>query len=124
MMTVISLAAAWLIRDDSLSENLGARKRRNLALMAAAFLALFYTFPAGMVLFWTVNTILQLLFDFTRQRCRKQGVMRKLTSVKDIDRPLRKQLGTVSAHWTESDATRRCARPCQTRARILPACSP
>ena len=69
-MTGISLAAAWLIHDDSLSEKLGARKRRNLTVMALVFLALFYTFPAGMVLFWTVNTLLQLLFDVTRQRRR------------------------------------------------------
>lgn len=29
--------------------------------MAAAFFALFYTFPAGMVLYWTTNNVLHLV---------------------------------------------------------------
>jgi membrane protein insertase Oxa1/YidC/SpoIIIJ len=29
--------------------------------MAAAFFVLFYTFPAGMVLYWTTNNVLHLI---------------------------------------------------------------
>ena len=34
-------------------------QKRNLYLMAAGFLILFYPFPAGMVLYWTLSNILQ-----------------------------------------------------------------
>ena len=37
----------------------GVRQRRNLYWMAIAFLLLFYPFPAAMVLYWTLNNLLQ-----------------------------------------------------------------
>jgi membrane protein insertase Oxa1/YidC/SpoIIIJ len=55
LMTVLSIIAAWL-QNRGVSDAL-ARQRlgRRLWLMSLAFLLLFYTFPAGMVLYWTVN---------------------------------------------------------------------
>ena len=37
------------------------RQRRNLAGMTLLFFLLFYTFPAGMVLYWTSTNAFQLL---------------------------------------------------------------
>jgi len=34
---------------------------RNLVLMSLAFLVLFYTFPAGMVLYWTTNNLISVI---------------------------------------------------------------
>ena len=36
--------------------------------MAAGFLLLFYTFPAGMVLYWTTNSVSALLFQWLGDR--------------------------------------------------------
>jgi YidC/Oxa1 family membrane protein insertase len=59
-MTGISLVASWMFSDRSLSPALRRKQRRNLYIMAAAFFVLFYTFPAGMVLYWTMNNVLSL----------------------------------------------------------------
>jgi membrane protein insertase Oxa1/YidC/SpoIIIJ len=34
---------------------------RNLVLMSLGFLVLFYTFPAGMVLYWTTNNLISVI---------------------------------------------------------------
>jgi YidC/Oxa1 family membrane protein insertase len=60
LMTGVTLLSSWAVDDPSLSPDLRARQRRNLYLMAAAFFALFYTFPAGMVLYWTTNNVIHL----------------------------------------------------------------
>jgi len=33
---------------------------RNMLLLAVGFFALFYTFPAGMVLYWTTNNLISV----------------------------------------------------------------
>jgi YidC/Oxa1 family membrane protein insertase len=68
-MTGVTLLTSWLFADRSLSEPLRRRQRYNLYWMAGVFFVLFYTFPAGMVLYWTMNNLLafaKTMFD--RQR--------------------------------------------------------
>jgi len=66
LMTAITLLASWQFNDPSLSAALRKRQQHQLYLMAALFFALFYTFPAGMVLYWTTNNLLQYLKDSFR----------------------------------------------------------
>jgi YidC/Oxa1 family membrane protein insertase len=66
-MTALTLLTSWIHRDRSLSPDLHRRQQVNLYLMALAFLALFYTFPAGMVLYWTTNNLLALLVAVGRR---------------------------------------------------------
>ncbi len=61
LMTGLTLLASWLQRDPASPEALQRAQRLRLYLMAAAFFVLFYTFPAGMVLYWTTNNLLHLL---------------------------------------------------------------
>lgn len=61
LMTALSLLAAWQHVDESLSSELQREQRRRLYLMSAAFFLLFYTFPAGMVLYWTASNLFHLL---------------------------------------------------------------
>lgn len=72
LMTLVTLLASWQFHDPSLSAQLRARQQRQLYLMAFLFLVLFYTFPAGMVLYWTTNNLLQYLKD-TALRLRFQA---------------------------------------------------
>jgi len=71
LMTGVTLLSSWAVDDPSLSPELRARQRRNLYLMAAAFFVLFYTFPAGMVLYWTTNNVLHFI---------KEGVSGRLSA--------------------------------------------
>lgn len=61
LMTAVSILSALVQQEASLNAALQARQRRNLYLMALAFFLLFYTFPAGMVLYWTANNVWHLL---------------------------------------------------------------
>lgn len=71
LMTGITLLSSWIQTDRSLTPELLHRQRVRLSLMAAAFFLLFYTFPAGMVLYWTTNNVLHLLkMQFVRIRTR------------------------------------------------------
>lgn len=66
LMTAITLLASWQFNDPSLSAALRRRQQRQLYLMAALFFVLFYTVPAGMVLYWTTNNLVQYLKDRLR----------------------------------------------------------
>lgn len=68
VMTFVSLLASWSHRDETLSESLQVRQKHRLYIMSLLFFALFYTFPAGMVLYWTTNNALPLVGQFVRQR--------------------------------------------------------
>lgn len=70
VMTALSIAAAFIQRDRSLSPELQAKQRRQLLWLAAGFLLLFYTFPAGMVLYWTANNFWHLVRVLTLDRWR------------------------------------------------------
>jgi YidC/Oxa1 family membrane protein insertase len=61
LMTALSALAAWLQADDTLSADLQRQQSIRLYLMSAAFFVLFYTFPAGMVLYWTSSNLFHLL---------------------------------------------------------------
>lgn len=71
LMTVLTLLAARLQADTSLIPALRQRQQLRLYAMAAVFFLLLYTFPAGMVLYWTANNFwhfLRVLFSRLRQR--------------------------------------------------------
>lgn len=57
LMTGLSLVASQLHRPPRQLPELRRRQLRNMTLLAIAFFVLFYTFPAGMVLYWTTNNL-------------------------------------------------------------------
>jgi YidC/Oxa1 family membrane protein insertase len=61
VMTLLTIVAAIVQRDASLTPLLRKRQQRQLYLMAGGFFLLFYTFPAGMVLYWTANNFWHLV---------------------------------------------------------------
>jgi YidC/Oxa1 family membrane protein insertase len=61
LMTSVTLLTSWIQTDPALTPELLSKQRLRLYLMAVAFFLLFYTFPAGMVLYWTTNNVLHLL---------------------------------------------------------------
>jgi len=61
LMTGLSILAAWLQADTTLSADLQRQQSVRLYLMSAAFFVLFYTFPAGMVLYWTSSNLFHLV---------------------------------------------------------------
>lgn len=61
LMTGVTLLTSWIQTDPSLTPELLRKQRFRLYLMAVAFFLLFYTFPAGMVLYWMTNNVLHLL---------------------------------------------------------------
>jgi YidC/Oxa1 family membrane protein insertase len=61
LMSGVSLATLLRFRSSVLTPPLVRRQRRNLTAVTAAFFLLFYTFPAGMVLYWTSTNAFQLL---------------------------------------------------------------
>jgi YidC/Oxa1 family membrane protein insertase len=60
LMTGLSVMATLLHRPLDLPPELRRRQGRNMLLLALAFFALFYTFPAGMVLYWTTNNLISV----------------------------------------------------------------
>lgn len=60
LMTAVTLLTSWLQKDPHLTPELMRSQRTRLYWMALAFFLLFYTFPAGMVLYWTTNNLLHL----------------------------------------------------------------
>jgi YidC/Oxa1 family membrane protein insertase len=63
LMTSVTFLASFMFHSQTLSLELQHRQRRNLYLMAILFFVLFYTFPAGMVLYWTSTNLIQFLKD-------------------------------------------------------------
>jgi YidC/Oxa1 family membrane protein insertase len=61
LMTAFTILAARLQEDPSLAPALRAGQRLRLYGMGALFFVLLYTFPAGMVLYWTTNNLLHLV---------------------------------------------------------------
>jgi YidC/Oxa1 family membrane protein insertase len=60
LMAGLSLVVLLRFRPAVATPTLLRRQRRNLAGMAVLFLLLFYTFPAGMVLYWTSTNAFQV----------------------------------------------------------------
>ena len=61
LMSGVSLASLLRFRSSVLTPTLVRRHRRNLMTITGAFFLLFYTFPAGMVLYWTSTNAFQLV---------------------------------------------------------------
>ncbi len=61
LMSGVSLATLLRFRSAVLTPPLVRRQRRNLMAMTILFFLLFYTFPAGMVLYWTSTNCVQLV---------------------------------------------------------------
>lgn len=57
VMTGITILTSWKFKDSSLSPKLLRKQQQSLYWMALLFFILFYTFPAGMVLYWTTNNL-------------------------------------------------------------------
>jgi YidC/Oxa1 family membrane protein insertase len=68
LMTGLTVLAAVLHRDPDLTPSLLRAQRRRLYALAALFFVLFYTFPAAMVLYWTANNLLHLIFAHRPRR--------------------------------------------------------
>jgi len=60
LMTGITLLTSRIQQDPHLTPDLHRAQQLRLYAMAGAFFLLFYTFPAGMVLYWTTNNVLHL----------------------------------------------------------------
>jgi YidC/Oxa1 family membrane protein insertase len=61
LMTGLSVVASSLQNSLTLDEGLRKKQVRNMLLLAVAFFVLFYTFPAGMVLYWTANNLISVV---------------------------------------------------------------
>jgi YidC/Oxa1 family membrane protein insertase len=61
VMTALTILSALVQEEADLTPDLMRQQRIKLLLMALAFFLLFYTFPAGMVLYWTANNLFHLL---------------------------------------------------------------
>ena len=60
VMFGVTFLSVRTLRNDIWSKTERTRQKRNLCWMALAFLLLLYPFPAAMVLYWTLNNLLQL----------------------------------------------------------------
>ena len=67
-MTGLSFIASWLHNPLALNAELRGRQVRNMILLAVAFFLLFYTFPAGMVLYWTSNNLISVIKSLWARR--------------------------------------------------------
>ena len=68
IMTGFSFIASKLHSHPSMDAIQQRKHSRNLVLMSFAFLVLFYTFPAGMVLYWTTNNLISVIKTLWKKR--------------------------------------------------------
>jgi YidC/Oxa1 family membrane protein insertase len=68
IMTGFSFVASKMHSHPAMDAAQQRRHSRNLILMALGFLVLFYTFPAGMVLYWTTNNLISVLKTLWKKR--------------------------------------------------------
>jgi len=61
IMTGFSFIASKLHSHPAMDVVQQRKHSRNLVLMSLGFLVLFYTFPAGMVLYWTTNNLISVI---------------------------------------------------------------
>lgn len=67
VMIALSISASILRNSKETNSDLRSREIRNLCFMSLVFFVLFYTFPAGMVLYWVVNNLISLLSTLTQK---------------------------------------------------------
>ncbi len=68
LMTGLSVVASALHNPLALTTELRKKQVRNMLLLATAFFVLFYTFPAGMVLYWTTNNLISVIKSLWARR--------------------------------------------------------
>jgi len=68
LMTGLSFIASLLHNPLALNAELRRRQVRNMLILAVAFFVLFYTFPAGMVLYWTTNNLISVIKSLWARR--------------------------------------------------------
>ncbi len=68
LMTGLSTVASVLHNPPALNAELRKKQVRNMVLLAAGFFALFYTFPAGMVLYWTTSNLISVIKSIWARR--------------------------------------------------------
>jgi YidC/Oxa1 family membrane protein insertase len=68
LMTGLSVAASALHNPPALNAELRKKQLRNMLLMAVIFFVLFYTFPAGMVLYWTTSNLISVIKSLWARR--------------------------------------------------------
>ena len=61
LMTIVTIISIMIFRNQHVSKAGMRSQKRNLYLMAVAFLILFYPFPAAMVLYWAMANALQAI---------------------------------------------------------------
>ena len=61
LMTGLSTVASVLHNPPALNAGLRKKQVRHMMLLAVGFFALFYTFPAGMVLYWTTSNLISVI---------------------------------------------------------------
>jgi len=59
LMALVTLMSTWFMTSNTASKAQLRKDKRNLYIMAIAFLILFFPFPAAMVIFWTLYTLFQ-----------------------------------------------------------------
>lgn len=64
LMAGVTCVSAFMLKSETASAREISRQKRNLYLMAAVFFVIFYPFPAVMVLYWTLATLLQPVANF------------------------------------------------------------
>jgi len=68
LMTGLSVVASALHNPLALNAELRKKQVRNMLLLAVVFFVLFYTFPAGMVLYWTTNNLISVIKSLWARR--------------------------------------------------------
>lgn len=68
IMTGFSFVASKLHHHPAMDVALQRKHSRNLVMMSIGFLVLFYTFPAGMVLYWTTNNLISVIKTLWNRR--------------------------------------------------------
>jgi YidC/Oxa1 family membrane protein insertase len=68
IMTGFSFVASKLHSHPAMDAVSRRKHARNLVLMSLGFLVLFYTFPAGMVLYWTTNNLISVIKTLWKKR--------------------------------------------------------
>ena len=68
IMTGFSFVASKLHSHPAMDAAQRSKHARNLVMMSLGFLVLFYTFPAGMVLYWTTNNLISVIKTLWKRR--------------------------------------------------------
>jgi YidC/Oxa1 family membrane protein insertase len=74
-MTIVTVFSATTFTNVFASDIELKKQKRNLYLMAVVFFALFYPFPAAMVLFWTSNNLVQMVQPLLSRKCHQKTLV-------------------------------------------------